>query len=202
MEAVYVKEIEEWLKELTGADKVIAFGPTLRQTEPQPGTHYQPPGRDVHIDYKDDRSHRMAKTFITGSDEPDFQYSRFQCINLWRAISPPPQDWPLAICDAQSVAPDEGTQNLMIRVDKLPELDKLGPIDNEDSLPAAYLFTYKQGHRWYYFSDMKPNELLLFKLYDSANPHGRCPHAAFLDEGREGAIPRESVELRTILYFK
>ena len=90
----------------------------------------------------------------------------------------------------------------MIRVDKLPDLDKLGPIDDEDGLPAAYLFAYKQTHRWYYFSDMKQNELLLFKLYDSANPYGRCPHAAFLDEGREGAIARESVEIRTIVYFK
>lgn len=27
-----------------------------------------------------------------------FEYSRFMCINLWRVINDPPEDWPLAIC--------------------------------------------------------------------------------------------------------
>jgi hypothetical protein len=38
---IYISEIEEFLKRLTSADKVIAFGPTVRQTKPQPSSHIQ-----------------------------------------------------------------------------------------------------------------------------------------------------------------
>jgi hypothetical protein len=198
----YIPEIEELVQKLTGADKVIAFGPTLRQTKPTPGSEYQPPGSDVHIDYTTVRSHSLAANLVANSPDPEYKYSNFKCINLWRAISTPPQDWPLAVCDAQSVDPKEGTPNLMIRCEKLPDVNTLGPIEDEDKLPAAFLFQYSDGHRWYYFSDMKKDELLLFKLFDSENPTGRVPHAAFCDEGREGAVPRESCEIRTVAYFK
>jgi hypothetical protein len=199
---IYIGEIRDFLKNVLGADKVIAFGPTLRQTKPIPGSVYQPPGIDVHIDYTAIHSKSLAKNLLAGSDEPDFPYSRFMCVNLWRAISPPPQDWPLAVCDAQTVDTKDGIPNLMIRCENLPDLDKLGPLEDEDKLPAADLFEYRKEHRWYYFSDMKKDELFVFKLFDSAKENGRCPHAAFFAEGREDAIPRESVEIRTVAYFK
>jgi hypothetical protein len=202
LNAKYIPEIEELVKTVTGADKVIAFGPTLRQTKPTPGSEYQPPGTDVHIDYTTVRSRSLAANLVANSPNPEYKYSNFKCINLWRAISTPPQDWPLAVCDAQSVDPKEGTPNLMIRCEKLPDVNSLGPIEDEDALPAAFLFQYNDGHRWYYFSDMKKDELLLFKLFDSENPTGRVPHAAFRDDGREGAVPRESCEIRTVAYFK
>jgi hypothetical protein len=199
---IYISEIEDLVKKVTGADRVIAFGPTLRQATPRPGSEYQPPGSDVHIDYTTNRSERLAASLVAGSKDLEYQYSKFMCINLWRAISPAPQDWPLAICDARSVQPREGTPNLMIRCEKIPDLDSLGPIEDEESLPAAFLFEYSEGHRWWYFSDMNKDELLLFKLFDSVKEQGRCPHAAFHDERRKDAVPRESVEIRTVAYFK
>jgi hypothetical protein len=144
----------------------------------------------------------MAQNFLSNSDDPNLQYSRFQCINLWRAISSPPQDWPLAVCDAQTVDPTEGIPNAMIRVDTIPDLNNLGPLEEDPTRPEAFLFEYHPEYRWYYFSDMKDDELLVFKLFDSANEKGRCPHAAFHDEACFGAVSRESVEIRTILYFK
>lgn len=66
-------------------------------------------------------------------------------------------------------------------------------------------FSFKPEHRWYYFKDMKIDEVLVFKLYDSDRHLGseswRCPHTAFFNP-TEGTIPRESVEVRTICYFK
>lgn len=49
---------------------------------------------------------------------------------------------------------------------------------------------------------MKSDELLVFKLFDSAQETGRRPHAAFLDEGREGTLPGDSLEIRSVAYFK
>jgi hypothetical protein len=121
---------------------------------------------------------------------------------LWRAVSTPPQDWPLAVCDARSVNPSDGTPNAMIMVDKIPDLNTLGPLPDDSKRPEAFLFEYSPGHRWYYFSDMKKDELLVFKLFDSAKGQGRCPHASFFDEGRQDVVARESVEIRTVVYFK
>lgn len=89
----------------------------------------------------------------------------------------------------------------MIRCEKIPDVNNLGPIENEDSYPAAFLFEHRTEQKWYYFSDMKDDEFLLFKLFDGEKEKGRCPHAAFF-AGREGANPRESVEIRTVAYWK
>jgi hypothetical protein len=40
-------------------------------------------------------------------------YRRALITSLWRVFSPPPQDWPLAICDYTSVGPEEGLDNRM-----------------------------------------------------------------------------------------
>jgi hypothetical protein len=206
---VYVDEVAELVKRLTGADKVIAFGPTLRNTHPTPNSDYQPPGIDVHVDYTTTRSHILARNLLantkefkySGEPDPEFTYSRFLCINLWRAISPGSQDWPLAVCHSKSVQPDEGTPNVMVVCDTLPDMNNLGPLNDEEGLLAAFIFEYREGHRWYYFSDMTETELLAFKLFDSSDPQGRSPHAAFFDK-MEGTVPRESVEIRSVAYFK
>jgi hypothetical protein len=199
---VYIPEIVTFLKSVTGAHKVIFFepGPLLRHSNPQSEPTYRP-ARDVHVDLTSSRAHHLAQTLLANSDEPDLQYSRFQCINSWRTISRPPQDWPLAICDARSVESTEGIPNAIIRVDSIPDLKHLPPLENDPKKPEAFLFEYRQYHRWYYFADMNDDELLVFKLFDSAKEHGRCPHASFLDEGRHRVISRESVEVRTVLYF-
>jgi hypothetical protein len=51
------------------------------------------------------------------------------------------------MCDARSIDPKEGTPNLMIRCEKIPDVESLGPIEDEDKLPAAFLFEYLDGNR-------------------------------------------------------
>jgi hypothetical protein len=140
---------------------------------------------------------------IEKSDDPDFKYSSFYCINLWRAISDPPQDYPLAVCDARSLTSTTATPNYMISCDKVPN-----DIANRDELPEgpivseADLFPYDRKQKWYYFSNMTADEILAFKLYDSTKKlGGRCPHTAFYNNS-PGTHPRESVEIRSVVYFK
>ena len=59
-------------------------------------------------------------------------------------------------------------------------------------------------HRWYYYSKMKKDEVLLFKQWDSDRTlSGRlCFHTAFLDpEAPKDIPPRQSIEARAIAYF-
>jgi hypothetical protein len=90
----------------------------------------------------------------------------------------------------------------MIPCDKIPDLDHLESAPSEPIVSEADLFTFDSKQKWYYFSNMNRDEILVFTLYDSAKyPKGRCPHVAFVNDAK-GAKPRESVEIRSIVYFK
>jgi hypothetical protein len=64
---------------------------------------------------------------------------------------------------------------------------------------------YNPNHRWFYFPEMTPDEALLLKCYDSATD-GRTrfgPHTAFVDPTTPAdAAPRESIEVRTLVFHK
>lgn len=204
VEQIYPREIEQLLLELTEADKVLSLGTTLRSSH-NPRQNIQPPGREAHVDYNEASSRRLARRMLEQAGLRDYTYSRFMAINLWRVTSPPPQDWPLALCDGRSVGREDGVHNVMVRVDEIPSMDEMlsMEIPNEDQLPAAFLFRYNPAHRWFYFPDMTPNELLIFKLYDSDESGAwRVPHGSFRDPSYPDAAGRESAEIRTVVYFR
>ena len=50
---------------------------------------------------------------------------------------------------------------------------------------------------------MHAGEALLIKLHDTDHSVAwRAPHTSFRDDAADGAHPRESVELRTVGYFR
>ena len=201
---VYPEEIEQVLKELTGADLVLDLGTTLRSSQ-QPRGAIQPAALEAHVDYNEASSKRLADQMLEQSGHAGFSYSRFMAINLWRVISDPPQDWPLALCDGRSVGREEGVHNVMVRVDEIPDMETMltMEIPGEDELPTAFLFRFNPEHRWFYFPDMTPDELLVFKLYDSVETGAwRVPHGSFRDTTCPEASGRESAEIRTVIYFR
>ncbi len=67
----------------------------------------------------------------------------------------------------------------------------------------ALLLQYSSAHRWFFFSDMTREEVLVFKRHDTdlRAPH-HVPHTAFNDPRvAAGCAPRASVEMRTIAYW-
>lgn len=202
--AVYPEEMEQVLKELTGADLVLDLGTTLRSAQ-NPRGNIQPPGREAHVDYNEASSKRLADRMLEQTGQADFKYSRFMAVNLWRVISAPPQDWPLALCDGRSVGREDGVGNVMVRVDEIPDMETMltMEIPGEEELPTAFLFRFNPEHRWFYFPDMTPDELLVFKLYDSTETGAwRVPHGSFRDSTYPVATGRESAEIRTVVYFR
>ena len=69
----------------------------------------------------------------------------------------------------------------------------------------TYSVKFNPDHRWFYFPEMTAGEALLLKCYDSATD-GRArfaPHTAFVDPTTpEDAPPRESIELRTLVFHR
>lgn len=213
--AVYNAEAAEIIKRLTGADRVATQGWMRRtsadlsqraQEKTQGYQHsggLQPPAGEAHVDYNTLTAHKAAARMHEQAFGTADGYRRFICVSLWRTFSEGPQDWPLAVCDGRSVGEDEGVSNTLFVVDEFPQGDALvAPVEGEDQMIAATIFHHKPGHRWWYFSNMQIDDVLLFKFHDS--DHGttwRCPHTAFHDTSLPDAQIRSSIELRAVAYF-
>lgn len=202
VDAVYSAEVARIVKVLTGADLVAPLGYVLR-TSGTTSAETQPPASEVHVDMTTDRAVRLAAAMYEKRFAGRPIFSRFIASSLWRPFSQPPQDWPLAVCDGTSVGNDEGVPNVMVRLAELPDPDNIPEhCENEDTLPAASIFHFNPGHRWWYFPDMTRDEVLLVKFHDSDHSKAwRAPHTSFRDPGVHNAPPRQSIEFRTIAYY-
>jgi hypothetical protein len=212
---IYPDEVAESVKALTGASRVAVMGWVLRTSGEIPGQGKrqrdfdmhgmtQPPASDAHVDMTPDRASRMAKGLYDKTFPDGKGYSRFIASSLWRTFSAPPQDWPLAVCEGASVRADEGVPNTMFVVDELPSAEAMmGPMPGEDQVPAAAIFRYSPAHRWWYFSNMTRDEVILVKFHDSDQTIAwRTPHTAFLDPSFPDANIRCSIECRSVAYFE
>ena len=104
----YLDEVAAFVKEQLGADCVIPRrkGFYLRNAGPKVGAGQSLPAGYVHIDYAQDAGPVLAETENKLQGLPNRRYSRLLIIQAWRSVSPPPQDLPLALCDARSLLPD------------------------------------------------------------------------------------------------
>ena len=73
----------------------------------------------------------------------------------------------------------------------------------EGSLIAAAIFHYNPDHRWWYFSNLTRDEVVLLKFHDSEPGKAlRTPHTAFRDPTFPDARPRDSIEFRSFAFFE
>jgi hypothetical protein len=63
---------------------------------------------------------------------------------------------------------------------------------------------YNPRHRWYYYREMKQNEVLLMKQLDGRTGRAQlCPHTSFIDASiSDTAPPRRSIEVRILGLFR
>ncbi len=200
--SAYAGQVCEIARSLSGADLVLTMGGMVRSSGAT-SESVQPPAAEAHVDFTQRSAERIAQR-LYGRARPDGPgFRRFIAFSLWRVLSMPPQDMPLALCDGRSVGDQEGTHNTKVDVEVIPTGEALfAPIEGEENMTAATIFHYSPQHRWWYFPDMTPDEVIFIKLYDS--DHGtawRCPHTAFRDTTRPDAQERRSMEFRAIAYY-
>jgi hypothetical protein len=191
---IYPSEIQQFMLELTGADAVVVTGPPIlrfgeRSSEAGSRDNSRA-ARLVHIDVSDSAAAEFAHAAAPKDARPIRRCAQH---NIWRTFSGAPQDVPLAVCDARTVGRDD-----LIPADAMFDRDGAVRWSFE-----ALLLRYSPAHRWYFFSDMTPDEVLVFKRHDTdlREPH-HVPHSAFSDPRvPAGCTPRASVEMRTIAYW-
>lgn len=188
--AVYEPEIEIFLKSVTGCVRVHIFDHTVRASDPELREQKQvrEPASLVHNDYTANSGYVCLRENL-GAEAEALAAGRFQIVNIWRPLVDPVEDYPLALCDARSI-------------------DRLDLIDTErrarNHVGEIQLAVHSAGQHWYYFSAMRPPEVLLFKTFDSLDGgiHPCSIHSAIhLPQAPADARPRESVESRAFVFY-
>jgi len=190
--AAYYPEVARAVKAATGADRVEIFDHTIRRHIP--GTSddrigpRQPVPR-VHVDQTVISGPQRVHQVVPEEAE-ELLRGRVQVINLWRPIHGPVVDFPLALCDAASVGFDDLVASDHIYRDRVGE---------------TYQVLWRPAHRWFYVPQMRTDEALLIKCYDSRTDGTArfAPHTAFVDPTTPAdAPPRVSIEVRTLVFHR
>ncbi len=190
---VYYPLAEAFLRATLRADRVVIFDHTVRKRVADApdirGAGPRQPATRVHVDQTVTSGQNRVREHVPDEAE-ELLKGRVQVINLWRPIRGPVRDTPLAMCDGQTVAEGDLVASDLIYPNRRGE---------------TYSVKYNPNHRWFYFPDMTPDEAILLKCYDSATD-GRTrfgPHTAFVDPATPvDAAPRESIELRTLVFHR
>jgi hypothetical protein len=187
---VYYPEMEALIKRETGASRVVVFDHTLRTAddEMREAKKIREVVRRVHNDYTE-WSGPQRVCDLMGAEAEALLKKRFAIVQCWRPIRHPVETFPLALCDARSMTPDD----FIISERRYP--NRVG---------QTYAVKFNPGHQWYWFPLMRRDEALVFKVFDSEMNGGArwTAHTAFDDPtSRPGARPRESIEIRTLAFF-
>jgi len=194
----YIDETTELLATLVAASRVFMLGGGKKRygesaTEKLAPLSNAKPARYAHADNTDTSAIGLVELVAQFVDDLDLgDYSRWALYNVWRAVTPPPQDFPLAVCDARTVAPSD-------EITVAAVTEEHGFDIRHDT--TGYL--YNPAHQWHYYRDMTRDEVLVFKAHDT-DPRraGRVPHTAFTDPTCPSAVPtRASVEMRGLALF-
>eukprot|EP00927_Polykrikos_kofoidii_P068886 TRINITY_DN6423_c0_g2_i2.p1 TRINITY_DN6423_c0_g2~~TRINITY_DN6423_c0_g2_i2.p1 ORF type:complete len:341 (-),score=72.42 TRINITY_DN6423_c0_g2_i2:353-1375(-) len=218
--AKYYTEMEELVKEQMGAERCVLFDHTVRNVAKANtakgfgtaalGSAVSMAVNKVHGDYTATGAPRrivgLSQPSESGSffdkppltkDEADKIVAgnrRFAIVNVWRNISrdAPVKRMPLAVMDCTSVVEKEDlfTVELIFK-------DRVGENLALDEKPY---------HRWFFYPEMKFEEAILFKTFDSSDSpehSGRFTiHSAFDDPRTKAEDPtRESIEVRVVAIF-
>lgn len=128
--------------------------------------------------------------------------------SAWRPLNRPAEDMPLALCEFSSLDLDDVASSHFHG----------GP----GYIAETYVLRHNENHKWVWFSQQHPDELLVFLNFDSNPGDGpRCkyrpfrlpypyliettviPHAAFKNPlAKLDALPRESIECRMIVIIE
>lgn len=207
--AVHYAEAEALARDLTGADVALVSDHVRRSAASAKGRREQAPVPLVHSDfapnyadvirfaYQDVHGRGAATLARNGVTSKDVEEARrILMLQLWRNVGAPRMDHPVAWCDARTVTPEEARPFLYT-----------GYVAGGRSFDAIAIDgRHADRHRWYAFPELRADEVVAFRTYDTeliaAGGTYFTPHSAFRDPAvRLGAPARASVELRVMCLF-
>ena len=192
----YNEEIRQLLLNVTGADEVVipvhGIVRYSERSELSGKADNSFPARFMHVDMVPEVGQQFGEK--NRPESCPVGSGRVASYNIWRVLSPAPQDVPLAICDAQTVDKDD-----LVRADAIFDPNGVVVFSFE-----SFVIRPNLKHQWLYFHDMDIDEALIFKAYDSdSNYPCNVSHGAFTDTTcPDTAPPRVSIEMRATAYWR
>src|SRR5260221_11756362 len=118
LKAVYYREVEELVKRVSGAKRVVVFDHTLRSGDEaeREAKLIREPVLSAHNDYTEWSGPQRVRELLPEESEALLK-NRFAIIQVWRSINQPILSNPLAMADARSVAP----QDLLVAERRFPD---------------------------------------------------------------------------------
>ncbi|KAK5633667.1 hypothetical protein RRF57_009381 [Xylaria bambusicola] len=155
------------------------------------------PAQYAHVDQSEKGARSLLRYHLPDEAER-LTKTRWGTVNLWRPIKTIERD-PLGFCDGRTISDED-----LVPVDTEPPPKGTSKFYESISKDGFQVLEIRANpkHKWYYLSNMRPDEALIFKCYDSKNPSGsRCCHSSFrLPQTAEA--PRESMEMRCFVFYE
>lgn len=189
LQRLYYPEMERLVCRVSGAQRAFVFDHTIRHGDQAVREEQllREPVFYVHNDYTEDSAPRRVRELLPDEAEALLQ-KRFAIIQVWRPLRTISRN-PLAMADARSISPAD-----LVRAERR----------YPHRVGETYRLRHNPVHAWYYFSQMTPEEAIVFKVYDSLKD-GRArftPHTSFDDPATPAdAPPRQSIEVRLFAFF-
>lgn len=177
----------EAVRAATGAPTVIGI-PAAVQIRTSSGMNQEAPISVCHTDFTPASTARRVTELLAVVGRKTLP-SRFAAFNTWWLASSAPQDRPLALCDARTIAPSDL---------QFGRAQVLSPNKEPMDYGEIAFQRFSRRHRWYWYPRLAPDRLLIFCGFDSdpAFP-SMVTHSAFANpECPAGTPPRVSIECR------
>jgi hypothetical protein len=197
LQRIYYEDIVTLLKKRLGASRVIIFNHIFRfrgspLTADQCDSSHKNPGLQAHVDSDLPGVCCKVEQLLGKEEAKKAMQNRFQMLNIWRPVGPNPiLNIPLALCDYRSVDLDKDMHVIVYR--------------GTPNSPSGYQVSYnaKDTQKWYYLSQMRSDEMFVFKIYDSKPDVAAFGvHGAFINKHvLPTDIEQKSIELRCLAFY-
>lgn len=180
--SIYHREVEALVKAQTGCARVHVGDEAELDAK-----GLREPLAVAHNDYTHESGPSRLRLALP--EEADTLLERrFAIVQVWRPTHETILDRPLALCDSSSVPPE-----CLIRTERR----------HRDRVGYTYNLSFDARQRWGWFPELRREEAIVFKVYDSKEDGARfTPHGSpLLEEIPPGAPPRRSIEVRTLALF-
>lgn len=186
----YLEQTVKFLRDWLGADLVQAQGNGF--VKRVNNGQRMGPSRWVHADYTKLAAYKWLDMAETRAGRPLRHYPRFAIVQTWRSLTPPPADNTLVLCDATTI---DRRDNIVF------DAAMRQPYDVPGNVFESQFSRFNANQRWYYFSDLRPDEMIIFKGFDSDPDRDAQPFHNGLDLPGKGTSTRVSVEARFMAFF-
>jgi len=179
----YDEELRSLLINRIEAKEVIVFDHTVRLDDPDATRR---PARNAHNDYSKAGAVQRLIDLVGEEKAHEYREGSYGFVNIWRPIEHKIVSSPLGFIRPRSMGADDWMKIELIYPDRLGQI--LGVAANEN-------------HEWFYMSEMTPDEVAIFNIYDNTGrPH--LAHSALdLPGDANVTVPRKSIESRTLVRY-